>query len=131
MTNRVVWKPNAVQQVLRDKRVRARLEETAELVADRARARVHVDEGETRDSIHVESTTTDGIPDVRVVAGGATKWLELGTERSRPFPFLRPALAFIRKGSGGSQSGLRVRRAKSASRATARNRAAAKARRNG
>lgn len=128
---RIVWHPEAIRELLRDRKVRVRMEELGELVADRARQRVHVDTGETRTSIHTETVTGPRGIEVRVVADSpAAPFLELGTEHSRPFPFLRPALASIRRGEGGSAAGLgRVRRNKSASKTTARNRAAARARR--
>ena len=132
----IVFHPAQIRALLRDRKVQARMEELGEMVAERARQRVRVDSGDLRDSIRVETVTTNDVPEIRVVAGGGKvdyQWyVELGTEHSRPRPFLRPALAFIRKGEGGSGSGLgRVRASRSAREATKRNRAAARARKAG
>jgi len=130
--NRVVWNPNAVKALLKNKQVTERLEQLGDMVAERARQRVPVDTGELRNSIDTETVTgKGGAPEVRVVASAPhAMYVELGTERSRPRPFLRPALAFIRRGSGGSDAGLsRVKASKSARKRSARNRALARDRR--
>ena len=55
-----------------------------EKVADEARARVAVKTGETKDSIEA---TKDGVE-----AGGAALFLEMGTVKMAPQPFLAPAI---------------------------------------
>lgn len=57
-------------------------------IAQSARERVAVLSGATRDSIHVVELDRH----VAVVAGSAAVFLELGTGRMRPEPFLWPAV---------------------------------------
>ena len=73
-------------------------EKMAETVADEARAIVRVDTGQTRDSIRVVKGTENrkGESPYYVLAGlqehRAALFLELGTVKMPPYPFLRPAL---------------------------------------
>ena len=72
-------------------------ERMAEIAANEARAIVRVDTGQTRDSIRVRAgeAKKEGVP-YYVFAGTqehrAALFLELGTVKMQPYPFLRPAL---------------------------------------
>lgn len=68
-------------------------EESAELIVDRAKARVSVGTGGLRDAIHVER---EGVAEYEVVAGDEGDvfyghMVEHGTRHSAPRPFLIPA----------------------------------------
>lgn len=73
-------------------------EKMAEVAADEARSIVRVDTGETRESIRVLAgrENQNGEKPYYVFAGTlehrAALFLELGTVKMRPYPFLRPAL---------------------------------------
>jgi hypothetical protein len=83
-----VPRPGATELIERSPGVRLRLRVVAELIAIDARGRVRVLSGETQESIRVDDGGEDG---PRVVVGGAAKFLEFGTSRQSPYPFLRPA----------------------------------------
>jgi len=77
--------------------VRDGVRQGAEIVVHRAALRVHVDNGDLRDAIHLER----GGGGYYVVAGGRTpsgvdvfwgNFVENGTSHSPPYPFLVPAL---------------------------------------
>jgi HK97 gp10 family phage protein len=74
------------------RRVIVATEQGAELVAQKAKARVPIESGSLRNAIHVER---DGA-DVYVVAGDREAFyghmVEHGTRHSAPHPFLIPAL---------------------------------------
>lgn len=67
MTTRVVFNSKAAEELLKSAAVRAMLKQRAEAVAARARASAPVDTGDYRNSIAVESATTDRAVE-RVVA---------------------------------------------------------------
>lgn len=92
--DRIVLHPEVLRELRHAPGVRQHLERVGEVVVERARARVHVDDGDTRDSIHTETVETPDGVEVRVVA--INRFLELGTKRSRAFPFLRPALESVK-----------------------------------
>ena len=74
-------------------RVSAAVKDSAEQVAEAAKARVPVDTGRLRDAIHVERK---GPAEYAVVAGDNQAWyghlIEHGTTRQPPRPFLVPTL---------------------------------------
>lgn len=68
--------------------------EAAEVVVERAKARVSVNEGDLRDAIHIER---EGVAEYAVVAGDENEvfyghMVEHGTSHSAPRPFLVPSL---------------------------------------
>ena len=74
-------------------KVSAAVKKTAEAIAEEARQRVPVDEGDLRDAIHVQRT---GPAAYAVVAGNGGDvfyghMVEMGTTHSAPQPFLLPA----------------------------------------
>lgn len=80
-------------------------EAVAELVAQEARSIVRVRTGETRRSIRViEGTGSRRGKPFYVIAGSqehrAALFLELGTIRQPPYPFLRPAIERASRSSG-------------------------------
>lgn len=66
-TTRVVFNSKAAEELLKSPEVRAMLRQRAEAVAARARASAPVNTGDYRNSIQVESATTDRAVE-RVVA---------------------------------------------------------------
>lgn len=83
-------------------RLGATLRQGAEMVADRARSRVHVDSGDLRDAIHVESEPEDEFDlSYYVVAGSREAYYghmeEFGTSDTPAHPFLVPALEEMRE----------------------------------
>lgn len=87
-----VPRPGATLAIAKSRGVAIRTRLAAELIASEARGRVRVLTGETQKSIRVEAT----VEGARVIAGSgdwdtAARWLEFGTSRQPPYPFLRPA----------------------------------------